>query len=347
MSKPKIFISWSGKDTASFRVASKLYDIMPLMFQNADFFFSDHITKGKLAIDKIFSNLAEAKIGIFCVTKNNILKPWLNFEAGAIASAVTNNDGLAIPLLINMNTDDFASFSSPISHLEGTVFTDENDLLRMIQDIRRSINSSLSEKQLDNLFDTYKTKIYDCDITDESLNSVGNGSPVISAQLDTSMTKDCKDFLRLLYIEYLCSRKMGKTIHKATHFNTSEDVSNLLNIPLDDVEYFTYQLGRMDFLNYKADKTIISIALTEKGIKYGEDNFDEPSYITALRIIFFTYYNIEKEILIRKGLGISGYDIDILKDKQYIQVIRHLTNGDYIIRLTARAFEFGIKERMI
>lgn len=235
MNKPKIFISWSGKDTASFRVASKLYEIMPLMFQNADYFFSDHITKGKPAIDKIFSNLAEAKIGIFCVTKNNILKPWLNFESGAIASAVKNNDGLAISLLINMNTDDFVSFSSPITNFEGAMFTDENDLRRMIQDIGRAINSSLSEKQIDNLFDTYKTQLYDCDITDKPQN---NNTSAISTQNDTSMTKDCKKFFRLLYAEYLKRRKNGEIIPEAIHFETSEDVSNLLNRCKQSPKYF-------------------------------------------------------------------------------------------------------------
>lgn len=162
------------------------------------------------------------------------------------------------------------------------------------------------------------------------------------------MTEDCKYFLRLLYIEYLCNRKMGETIHEAAQFDTFEDVSNLLDIPVDDVKYFSFQLESKGFLDYKDKKMFEAIILTEKGIKYGEDNFYEPSFITALRIIFFTYYDIiKREIMIKKDLGISSYDIDILKDHQYIQVIEYCTNGDYVIKLTAKAFEFGRKEEMI
>lgn len=345
MNKPKIFISWSGKDTASFRVASKLYEIMPLMFQTADYFFSDHITKGKLGIEKIFANLAEAKIGIFCITKNNLLKPWLNFEAGAILSAVQNNNGLAIPLLINMNTDDFLSFSSPLTNFQGTVFKDENDLRRMIQDIGDSIKSNLSEKQLDNLFAIHKTQFYDCDIDDKPLSNADNSSPVISVQPDTTMTKECNRFFKLLFREYLCRRKKGETKSKAIHFKTSAIVSELLKVPFADAEYFTRELGNMGYLNYEVTDTMVfSIVLTEKGIKYGKDNFDESAHITALRIILSEYNPRRCEDVYVGGFmhccdGVSKSDISILKDMLYIKVISESPDDLFCVRPTAKALE--------
>lgn len=337
--KPKIFISWSGKRTASFRVASKLYEIMPLIIQNADFFFSDHITKGKPAIDKIFSNLAEAKIGIFCVTKNNILKPWLIFESGAVASTATNNNGLVIPLLIDMTTDEFKSSPSPLSNLQGTVFTDENDLRRMIQDIGRSVNSGLSEKQLDSLFNTYKTQFYDCDIIDKLIDNADNRLPVIF------MTKDCNRFFKLLFKEYLCRLKMGISISEAIHFNTSEDVSKLLNVSFDDAEYFTRELGNMGYLNYEvADTKVFFSDLTEKGIKYGKDNFNESAHITALRIILRGYDKKSCEDVHIGGClqlcrGVTKSDIRILEDDFYIKVIDESSDGLYCVRPTERALE--------
>lgn len=128
--KDVIFISWSGKETASFRMAAILYKVLPVVFQSAECFLSDDIDKGTIGINDILQNLAKAKIGIICVTKANIEKTWLNFEAGALTSAVFNKNGKAITLLIDMTTDEYQSTNSPIHTLQATIL-DEDDLFKV------------------------------------------------------------------------------------------------------------------------------------------------------------------------------------------------------------------------
>lgn len=167
----KIFISWSGKETASYRVAKILKEILPLMFQGNEYFFSDHIQKGTFALNEIFNNLSEAKIGIICITKKNIIKPWLLFESGALSTTVNKNNGLALPLLIDITKDEFAASANPLSGYQGTSFTDHDDFLRFLNDINSKLNTPLSEKQVEIQFNAYKEKIYSVDLSTTEVSS--------------------------------------------------------------------------------------------------------------------------------------------------------------------------------
>ena len=171
--KPLIFISWSGKHTLSYLVAEKLKKFLPLMFQNADYFFSDHLQKGKFALNEIFAKLSKARYGIFCVTKSNVLKPWLNFEAGAIACTVAQNDGNAMPLLIDLSKEEFSISPTPLSYYQATDFLDEQDMLNMLKDIGTAINSPLSEGQIEEVFNRYKSDLLEIKIPDANDNNYG------------------------------------------------------------------------------------------------------------------------------------------------------------------------------
>lgn len=171
--KPLIFISWSGKHTLSYLVAEKLKKFLPLMFQNADYFFSDHLQKGKFALNEIFTNLSKARYGIFCVTKANVIKPWLNFEAGAIACTVAQNDGNAMPLLIDLSKEEFSVSTTPLSNYQATEFLDEQDMLSMLKDIGIAINSPLSEKQIEDVFNRYKSDLLEINVPTELDNNIG------------------------------------------------------------------------------------------------------------------------------------------------------------------------------
>ena len=138
----KVFISWSGKSTASFNVAKKLAEWLPMILQETEPFMSDNIRSGTNPISQIMEKLANSKIGIICVTKDNITSPWLNFEAGALNNVVTNQSGIVIPILINMTTDEFANSNSPIKNLQGKEFNNE-DFKIVLQDINSCLESPI------------------------------------------------------------------------------------------------------------------------------------------------------------------------------------------------------------
>lgn len=82
----KIFISCSGN--SSRKVAYILKNWISLIIPNIDYFISDDIDKGSRWGSTLAKKLEDTNYGIFCVTKNNINSPWLNFEAGAISKYV-------------------------------------------------------------------------------------------------------------------------------------------------------------------------------------------------------------------------------------------------------------------
>lgn len=342
--KDVVFISWSGKETASYRMANTLYQLLPMIFQSADFFMSEDISKGSVGISEILKKLGKAKIGIFCITKINIEKPWLNFEAGALASAVENKGGKVIPLLIDMTTDEFAAANSPIRNYQGTVL-EETDLLKMFLSINENLGTPLKEDQVKKLFDTIaKPQILECDTT---LSDVKKNQDKHSSEFESGdpLTKDCKRFFRRLYEEYLERRKNGVSREQALSFGSSKELSDLLKMPCDDVDYFLKELKANKYINCSyADNMVYNSFLNVTGIKYCEDNFDEPSYMFELRKIISKYHeNGNRNNLSTYGLDISKEDLEILESKEYIQIMSRYKNGferQFSFKLLPKAFEF-------
>jgi len=67
----KVFISWSGETSKA--VATALYDWLPEVIQNGQPWISNHdIHLGE--------QLPELKIGILCLTPDNLSAPWILFE---------------------------------------------------------------------------------------------------------------------------------------------------------------------------------------------------------------------------------------------------------------------------
>lgn len=158
--KTKVFISWSGKNTDSFRVAKKLYDWLPMILQATEPFMSDNIAAGTDFLKQIMGSLATAKVGIICVTKENVASPWLNFEAGALSNVVTTNEGAAIPLLIGMTTDELSKCNSPIRNFHAVEFNDEG-IEQMLRSINNLLEYPLKESQLEKLFEQSKAMFWD------------------------------------------------------------------------------------------------------------------------------------------------------------------------------------------
>ena len=84
----KIFISWAG-DIGK-EIAKQLKNILETeMFKGAELncFVSDvDIASGTDWWKKIKNELKASKVGIVCITKENMKAPWIYFEAGAMVT---------------------------------------------------------------------------------------------------------------------------------------------------------------------------------------------------------------------------------------------------------------------
>ncbi|MGI4750677.1 MAG: TIR domain-containing protein [Janthinobacterium lividum] len=146
----KIFISWSGN--TSKEVAEYLRTWIEQIIQAAEPWISVEINKGKRWNQEISLKLEESKIGIFCITKENLNAPWILFEAGAISKS---HDSFVCTFLIDLQPTDLIG---PLSLFQATKFNKE-DVFKLLTTINQSIakygGRSLSIETLKSLFEKF------------------------------------------------------------------------------------------------------------------------------------------------------------------------------------------------
>ncbi|WP_405368781.1 TIR domain-containing protein [Nonlabens sp. Asnod2-A12] len=144
----KVFISWSGN--RSRQVAELLNNWLECVLQAADpWMSSKDIDRGALWFSEITDQLATTKIGIVCLTKANLNKPWILFESGALAKGLSSNK--VCTFLIDLEPNDI---SDPLAQFNHT-FPDKEGLYQLARTLNNSLDNSLRESILQNVFDTY------------------------------------------------------------------------------------------------------------------------------------------------------------------------------------------------
>ncbi len=87
----RIFISWSGD--LSKNIAEIFRQWIPGVIQAAKPYYSpDDITKGTRWSSEISKELDASKIGIICLTKDNLDSSWIMFEAGALSKNIEKSN---------------------------------------------------------------------------------------------------------------------------------------------------------------------------------------------------------------------------------------------------------------
>ena len=85
----KVFLSWSGPRSKA--VAELLNDWLRCVLQACKPWISSRdIDRGALWFSEISGQLSDTGIGIVCLTSDNKSKPWILFEAGALAKGLSH-----------------------------------------------------------------------------------------------------------------------------------------------------------------------------------------------------------------------------------------------------------------
>ena len=144
----KIFISWSGE--RSHQVAELLSDWLQCVLQAANpWLSSKDIDRGSIWFSEITAQLSDTQNGIVCLTKANMNKPWILFEAGALAKGLSTNR--VYTFLIDLKTTDI---QGPLSQFNHTTPVRE-DVYQLVSTINRGLASPLNESILSSVFETY------------------------------------------------------------------------------------------------------------------------------------------------------------------------------------------------
>jgi TIR domain len=145
----KIFISWSGAESE--RIANTLANWLPLMFQNVQPWIStQNLHAGVRWSFELTATLDDTHFGILCVTRDNMLAPWLLFEAGALSKSVEH--GRVVPYLIGVPP---SKLPGPLSQFQAVV-ADKQGTWRLVQAIESSQPANKRPDQvLNKLFEVF------------------------------------------------------------------------------------------------------------------------------------------------------------------------------------------------
>ncbi len=132
----KVFISWS-KDRSR-HIAQSLRDWLPCVLQEVEPWMSNtDIGAGQNWQSELSKKLDDCRVGIICVTPENQLEPWLNFEAGALQSL--RDKPFVCPYIFDMEPGDL---KPPLGHFQSKR-ADKEGTKQLVSDIN---NNCLSKK---------------------------------------------------------------------------------------------------------------------------------------------------------------------------------------------------------
>ena len=145
----KVFLTWSGERSKA--VAAALHDWLPNVIQSLEPWMSDSdIAKGSGWNAEISKNLESAKIGIVCLTPENLDAPWVNFEAGALSKLPGS---YVCTYLLGLSHTDV---KGPLAQFQMTKSDDKEDTKKLLRDINEKLGEqSLKPPQVDIAFDKW------------------------------------------------------------------------------------------------------------------------------------------------------------------------------------------------
>lgn len=152
----KLFLSWSGNKSKN--IAETLRDWLEQVIQSTEPWISTSIDKGRKWSKDISDRLEDSKIGIICLTRDNLNAPWILFEAGAISKT---SDSYVCTLLTDINSP--IEITGPLSSFQATKFSKE-DILKLCKTINNRIKESkggksLNDKALEDIFEIFWPKL--------------------------------------------------------------------------------------------------------------------------------------------------------------------------------------------
>lgn len=145
-----VFISWSGE--RSKRVAEALREWLPNVLQAAKPWLSrSDIEKGARSLDEIGRALEAMKVGIICLTPENLTAEWILFEAGALSKTQDAKTRVCTYLLFGLQHE---NVRPPLGMFHGTT-ADKEDTRKLVHTINKHLDVNVTDERLDKTFEKW------------------------------------------------------------------------------------------------------------------------------------------------------------------------------------------------
>ena len=144
-----VFISWSGE--RSKHAAHALREWLGTILQNARPWMSEtDIEKGSRGLDEIARALEGMKVGIICLTPENLNADWILYEAGALSKTLDAKTRVCTYLLGGLES---RNLKPPLGLFQWTK-ADRADTHKLVHTINKHLDATpVQEARLDTLFD--------------------------------------------------------------------------------------------------------------------------------------------------------------------------------------------------
>lgn len=145
----KVFLSWSG--TRSREFANMLSDWLCCVIQAARPWVSTRdLDRGSLWFGEINDQLKDTTVGVICLTQENKNRPWILFEAGALAKGLST--ARVCTFLIDLDPKDI---EDPLAQFNHTFPTRES-VLGLVRTLNGTLGAgALDVRILEQVFGTY------------------------------------------------------------------------------------------------------------------------------------------------------------------------------------------------
>lgn len=213
----KVFLSWSGQRSRA--VAELLNEWISCVLQAARPWVSTHdIGSGTIWFSEIQTQLAETSVGIVCLTQENKTKPWILFEAGALAKGISASR--VCTFLIDLN---HADVENPLAQFNHTL-PDQQGMRHLTRTLNAAlpVEHRLRDDVLDKVFSTYWTQF------EQSFKKVLETEP--AAAVDVEPRSEKSMLVEILEHTRSLSGRVGELERRALSSNgiTSTDFTDLL-----------------------------------------------------------------------------------------------------------------------
>lgn len=161
-----VFLSWSGERSKA--VADAFASWIGDVIQAVEPWISVDMGKGARWSEEIRDKLERSKVGIACLTKENLKSEWINFETGAIAKT---KDALVCTLLLDVDGGDV---KPPLGQFQPTT-RQKKEIHRLCQSINEKVEEygerPRPDRKLDATFERYWPEL------EEGLNRIAVEPP--------------------------------------------------------------------------------------------------------------------------------------------------------------------------
>jgi hypothetical protein len=209
----KVFISWSGQ--RSKQIAAALRTWIPDVFQNIDVWMSDDdIIAGARWGAELGNQLETTNFGILCLTPENVKAPWLLFEAGSLAKALTSSR--VIPYRFGLAATDV---EFPLAQFQG-VDADLNGTMKMIVSLNNSRSIPMPPDRLKRVFEKWWPEL------ENSFKLIAPSTTKPSSRTEKDLLTEILDLVR--------SQEKKPTVEKEQPYMVWQPMKTVHNVTAED-----------------------------------------------------------------------------------------------------------------